>query len=710
MRLATSFANFLHFCSSNLPSLLSEKKEITYSASGKPVPADFPTSQDGLLYPDLNSVKDMKLEQIADILKLHYPPNLETWDSHSLIRLIAENVYYGPRSVSKEEMNHRKQLNYRFLRSNQFVLSSFARDERLMKYFGFGGCLRIVEGCLIKLAENKPKKNPYLDESVSNLEEFFETVLDELVPPYRLSITDTGYSRTREVQHYSSYYERAVAKLYVDDVFETQSIKLYQVLLKRFAPWLGGNVFFNFLKLFRKNLHKVSYNKIRSFVTSLASLGPVDAFCSETLIPDRYFVNANEFGNGDNDDEDVRELKKSCLYTQMVPLLRALMLVDNVKHTKSYLAVYNTQMRSSLIDENTETFALFVLDSMIADSEFIYKAQSNREHAEDVLNSIAKVFSCKRIDLLIGAIKLDLLNLAEACLMFTPLTQLEAHSLIGFSITNLCYLNHVEIFAILIAYSPLSSTQLEDLSNEIDLETLYTKIQWDDQDSIFMYNRFALGKMMLTQSADILKEFTDSRTVEASYLGERIQLPCPMSVLESLHPTLFLYRNDMIEHGMYPNFSVINLGQVLLYRVFKIPFSISRTFEDCSESFAWTEVIEYLNFILYAYAQKLGLDDFIVKFHDLIDEKLRKRGLSEEEYGQEYLAALNELELTEDDIFSDCLSDDGIAKDFLLEESPNDSAKNLNDLKDGSETTEEGFFENALEENSDVSTIVPDFE
>ena len=344
----------------------------------------------------------------------------------------------------------------------------------------------------------------------------------------------------------------------------------------------------------------------------------------------------------------------------MLPILRSLRLVDPIERIESYLRVYKSVAQPQILGSQKESKMLRIFDHLLADSDFIVKSQSNPILAEQVMDLLDEIFEWNRAEVLFSAARRGLLNLTEAFLTFDWPDEDLAMNLIAKTIQYITNIESVEIFALLVGHCRfIRPERLQRFADSMDLSSILALTDLSDSESAFDYNRVALAKSILSHATTLLSLIPHRRPVVAQYENEALSFSCPAHFIDLLFPSLVKTIDDPApEYNLYPNMMLVNLAQLILLRVFGIPFAATRVIDDGRETLDWSELIGFLNLSIEIHAQRHGITEPLVKFYDPIAEELTKQGLGPEEYAQKYRDAV--FFLGEDDycMILECLEDE----------------------------------------------------
>jgi hypothetical protein len=282
---------------------------------------------------------------------------------------------------------------------------------------------------------------------------------------------------------------------------------------------------------------------------------------------------------------------------------------------------------------------------MIVDSKFISNAIKHLVLAKSVFDLLEYILAWSRADALEIAIKRNLLNLTEALFLFSGVLEYRrASMLILTAINDLRQTDSVELIVMVIAYcTVMDADRLQFFSDSIEVPSTLNPDFSRHAEYVFKYDLYVLGKTLLKQAASFIRSFggssIESRTIIARVENERISFPCPLEIIDSLFPKLYEYnprQKASNEYNLYPHYSLLNLAQFLLFRMFSINFSSTRFSEDGLDTPDWGYVIGFLNFMIERAGVLNGVIADLVKFYDPIDEELKSIHVTASDYAIQY--------------------------------------------------------------------------
>lgn len=195
----------------------------------------------------------------------------------------------------------------------------------------------------------------------------------------------------------------------------------------------------------RKNAKHADCWTTRSIVTSLAAYSPVNAFCNENIMQKRYFKVTTLLSQG-----NTTEATHLSLYVQLVPVLRALMLIERIEKVDFFLRAYRDVAEIFVLNGK---LLMRIFDDMLVDSDFIVKAQYNQLEALQVLPLIEFVFGWQPGPALFTSVHSGYLNIAEVFLMQTNIEEDNAFKLLlSTAINGLEGTDSVEMITLVMGY------------------------------------------------------------------------------------------------------------------------------------------------------------------------------------------------------------------------------------------------------------------
>ncbi len=479
-----------------------------------------------------------------------------------------------------------------------------------------------------------------LKDAVGSLEEFLQFLRAAAIPyPYRK--VHFLYSAENERALNLSYYTYLVPILNISTLAAIDARNVIQIVTDRFRRWFTDEMYFAALQTLRANLYKFLYPSLRTMILYLIDSSQRGAFANATMILERYsLIDQVLLENAESEKNQIY----AALYVQLCPILRALTLRDSPKHVQVYLKAFKRASCPQSMAANPDGFIHRVLDHMIADLKFIRRAKTNFKLGGAVMDALLSTFEWNHEKVLESAIKRNFLNLTEALLLYSrPFDSSKSSTLLTKSIYYLRETDSIEPILLVAAYcGSMSAVDFERFAGSIDSSEV------NDAKLHFRCNIHVLGQRILMQAAALIRAFgtlaLGRRSICAQVKNEQVPLPCPLIILDSLYPKLKEFRtNDAVvknitfdAHDIYPHYSLLNLGQFLLFRMFGIPFAWTRIVEDGSETPEWREVIGYLNLMNERVAALYGESKPLVSFYDPIEESLRRLYLDDEEYALQY--------------------------------------------------------------------------
>ncbi len=151
--------------------------------------------------------------------------------------------------------------------------------------------------------------------AVCQLEGFFEFILRNTIPPYPFSRKDEGFSFEDECFHYLEYYFNCTEAISVEKIVSTASENLLAILIEKFRRWIPDSELVRFYQEIKKQKAPRLLSVMRTVFPKLACLDYFSHFTVEQQIPLLYSQISGIYS-------------PQTMYTEMMPVLRALMLRD----------------------------------------------------------------------------------------------------------------------------------------------------------------------------------------------------------------------------------------------------------------------------------------------------------------------------------------------------------------------------------------------
>ncbi len=171
----------------------------------------------------------MTFAQVAEVLQLSRKPRINWFDYSSLLDIIADNFYNGHfLSLNLEEIKRKKNRGYKFPEFNKNVLERFESDPRFAKYFGFDGCVLLIQKCFKKL-QRISRSNKSLALAVGSLEAFLEYVVNEANDKF-LDEEDPSYGFYK--------YRNVIKCVTMNTVLKVGGKNFYKINLERYGKWI----------------------------------------------------------------------------------------------------------------------------------------------------------------------------------------------------------------------------------------------------------------------------------------------------------------------------------------------------------------------------------------------------------------------------------------------------------------------------------------
>ncbi len=138
------------------------------------------------------------------------------------------------------------------------------------------------------------------------------------------------------------------------------------------------------------------------------------------------------------------------LYVQLVPVLRALMLIERIEKVDFFLRAYRDVAEIFVLNGK---LLMRIFDDMLVDSDFIVKAQYNQLEALQVLPLIEFAFGWQPGPALFTSVHSGYLNIAEVFLMQTNIEEDNAFKLLlSTAINGLEGTDSVEMITLVMGY------------------------------------------------------------------------------------------------------------------------------------------------------------------------------------------------------------------------------------------------------------------
>ncbi len=566
--------------------------------------------------------REFNLVYVTDILKLSYSPEAPITLNFS-IDTLANEVFTNFRdrmsgnSAVKVENNRKK--GFIHVSPPDLILFKVESDPKIVAFLGFRGCLQITKLILPLLAF--PDFSPNVTKlALHQFENFFEFVLTRTVPEYALE------NEKERNSYYLKYYSECLKSLPIEYIIRTNSQCLILILIERFQEWIPQSDFKRYYLSLKRFKSQEKLPLMRAVLPELVKSANLDTFSSPGQISSLY--GQVRLGSVKNAFESTY-----LMYVEMMPVLRALMLLDDVESGVDYLRNFFLHFQ---LDDMTGTFFV-ALDHAIADTEFISKAlqQMQRKKAFAILKAI---FECIELDLYVSlkaAICLNLLNVSEALLLFLELNPQNQLEVLETCVLTLRNTSCLEPLVLVLAYChDFDSQKMLAYASSLKLNELFKKINHNDFHEVLKYNNKASAVFVLIQAAS----FLNSLPIIKPDSMKRVAWHCPARVFDT---SLSLYRlsKGKANENAYCQNITYNLVQMMLVRRLGISFFETRVNDAFDDAFDWREAMWIANFMIQKNCPKL---DFC--FFDPILENLDGRNYKDSKFKRLYYRAVKNLE------------------------------------------------------------------
>lgn len=537
-------------------------------------------------------VEEMTTEELTDLLKLSYSPNSLVdggkISSAMLAKLIADNFVTLVNVPDESQILARKAQNYRYLLPSPSILSSVEADERLVSYLGFSGCLQIIQlivSELINIAKLGQAKGLPLKVAVLNLADFFEFVLKAVVPDYFSKGTrKRWFCRKVDESCFGKYYKDVIMAVSFRQIVTLNGWRLGQVLLDHFRTWLSNVEIVNIYLQLKPRYRKKYFRTLRSLLTHMTEMSRV--FIDPTMYQKLY----QRIDIGSMSDIDSYKL----FYVNSMPILRALMMIDDLDEIRSYLGSFFEHLRLSISPSN-QVHLLLALDSMMADAKFVKQAVKKKAEAFAVLELIFRKLDLSFTVDLPNAIRGNLFHLTESILLLTNVGARCSFDLITVASKHFDYECSVELLLLVVAYCfNMDSKKLYEYASTIDLGEQDFETYWLDANQVHQYNLLAAVKHVITRTAKGLKSLEENVQFCSK---DQILLPHPEDLYDS-PVCLYLCGRIPAPADSYPFHDLYNFMQLILLRRFGITFAQSRVIEQMPEFPNWSDILSFGNFMI----------------------------------------------------------------------------------------------------------------
>lgn len=606
------------------------------------------TSSSSRITSPVKDVSQMCWYEVADALKLCTTPGgrfSSAFGPEALMDAIVRNLRMSCyHDVSKEEIKYLKLTGFRHQRYNRNVLEDMIKDGgRFLRYLGFTGCLELVKRILFYLSEDLNSSSVHLSTlqalsfTIGSVEMFVQHVLYTQTAPYRYIKGDPEYNFESHCEVELSYYEEIRQIVTPDKIAQIKSFHLLDIILERFYRWLPDYEIFDFYAKFSHACTHLDIGYFKAAIYPIVRDYP-NVFTDLKQMRNRYKQIVNQ------------DSTLVTYYSQMVPILRALMMIDSLNEQNTYLTTYFRVSQLNIIGKNSDGPILKVLDLMLVETKFaVFDFKTQSSHRLSVLRSILMGIDLSLIDALIAAVRRGLINLAESIMVLHSLEDRLKDKVLVNAIFSEPNMNILENLALIVAYVfDLDVKKMRTYADTIDLDGLLKTEDWKNYETVCFYNRMAALKTIILHVADVLEVLGNplqTRSVLAQYENEVISLPCSLGMIDSLLPDLRSINALPAPFDSTPFSLVLIVMQVVLMRVFGIPLMETRFGENTNDISDWREAVAFANFMIHKYAQKyilvgdeevpdLEMDLKLVKFVDpafsMVMSQLRHQTSEEE--------------------------------------------------------------------------------
>lgn len=606
---------------------------------------NFPNREHATLYPRLVNVERMTLRHVAEILQLCYSPTDEIntkFDRKNLIQAIVKNFCSGNfKPLKPDRIESRKSRGYLFPKYNRKILTAIELDSRIASFLGFYGCIDIFAKCfkgfeslkvLPRPDETKPEP---LKAVVSSLEDFFIFTLRNTIEPYSFSSSDGLNGLENERLYYLNIYQNMMLMLPFDLVIKAGNQGIHFAIIDTFSPYFHDKDFFEYFEVLKGHIRFAQYILFQKAIAHLVGSAGVSAFCAKELMGTQYRIF--------NDIPVLLSKKKASLrsyyltlYCEMIPVLRALTLKDKIREIAAYLSSFRSYSNVHSFAKDHLTDILRVVNSYVWVSDFVLKAQRRPQLAEDILTLLDKTFSWDRLVALKLAVQNGFNCVVEAFLMFTQLSEGYCANLITKAVANLRPCHLLPMLTLLIGYcSWLDTEELQALAKSF-ISSKPDQPNPDQDMESRKHRNGIIATIFLTQAAALTEITVPLPSIFAVDAGNKIPLPCPLVILDPALIAFEPYESAEAVDELLPKADLLHLAQLLLLRMFKMPYSFTMFTDDSDEAFDWREAIGFMNLMVEKLASAYNDKLPVVKFYDPIDRHLSKANCDPTSYAIRY--------------------------------------------------------------------------
>lgn len=550
-------------------------------------------------YDNDDDYPDMTYEEIFNLFHLQYPQNSynlnpfkpakpEIISSIIIDNFVEAHLVYLDKKILR--INFFRLIGWKAKWYDDKILYKIMQNRTFMEFLGYDNCFYILKEIFrtfLPIVHNS--KVEKISRSISTqLNDFLEFLLEELIPRYNLKAIDKFSDIIDECfWEYPAMFLLVERTIKFSWIILFKEVDLLRTIMKRYSriwvPELTAN-YMNSLKKYSSQ----DLNLFREIFTILVKSVP-DFFVQEYFMS-QYFALTGPFGI-------------SQIMTNMAPILRALMVLDEEDTVKNYLTLYWRQIAlvngPPLYGDGSH---MTVMESFIRDSNFSFTTSTEMFQKKGVLfeKILSTFFGIKRENYFKFAsicVKKNHLAIYEVLLKFYPneISSFENISrLLNGIITNSQIPNPFLAATMTVGYLLIETDWMDEI-------LLFVKESFKNHPSVQVIVRFKFLENLFF----ILKDcpIKESSGIVVGKEFARVPWPCPKIDFSShpeTHPILF------------------NYAQLILCKRFSIPFWSVSLF-DCTmdEAATWSEAIGYINFVIEMMGSYLGYNN--VNFFKFVD-------------------------------------------------------------------------------------------
>ena len=582
-----------------------------------------------LMYPKRKKVEEMSVWEVADILQLSYTPNsrfVNYYGRDEIIREIASNFCTSVTELSEKDIKFRKMQRYRHPEPASLVLAKIEADPRIATYLGFGGCLKIIKLCLYDMSSItfSPKKLP---NAVSQLEDFMRFFLNAQIMPFPYKRGDPEFNFEEECMHYLMDYQTILNELSMERLVKTKSLTLIVLLVNRFKRWIPDNEYARIYSEIKTCEAKPDFQDLRKILPELARLALKSAYFTDPEPMAKLY-----------EPVQLRLLagvgSANLIYIEMLPVLRALLMLDQNDAACEYLERFFEQFKLSSTTRAHDAF-LAAINFAIYDTDFLPKAVKQRGQAKAILTAIFKGIKTELYKGLRLSVNLGLLNVSEALLLVLDLSPQMQDDLVELAIRSIKDTSFVELLVMVLAYcSDFNAERMLQFAAPLKINALFRKTNFNKAEEVGKFNRISVAKILILRAASFLRSLP---VAEADHLN-RIAWSCPPRLFDTEFK-LFLLGKRPAPASLEPHLSSLNFVQMMLAKHFAFTFFETRFVDEHAEAFDWKETLWFANFMI-----EKNLPAFQFTFYDPVHEALSARPLYNFTYETLYYRKVKEQE------------------------------------------------------------------